>query len=143
MTAGPEYEYLWRDKVNEQIKKSVAVLAPEYILLLMDWLEALINDPKIFPAEEDIPFPKKFQKTVGYMFRRLFRDYAHIFAHHLEDLKALSVIVHLNTSFKHFMYFTFEFDLIPSEELMSLKNEMLMLLGNSYASYFPENKRKE
>jgi hypothetical protein len=41
------------------------------------------------------------------------------------------------------MYFTFEFDLIPSEELMSLKNEMLMLLGNSYASYFPENKRKE
>jgi MOB kinase activator 1 len=48
MSAGSQYEYLWADGVI--VKKPVRVSAPEYVDLLMNWIEGFINDEKVFPS---------------------------------------------------------------------------------------------
>jgi MOB kinase activator 1 len=57
---------------------------------------------------------------VNSVFRRLFRVFAHIFHHHVEHVQALDISVHLNTSFRHFIYFVLEFQLIDKKELAPL-----------------------
>ena len=37
MSAGPQFEYLWADKVK--VKKPIKVSAPEYVDLLMSWVK--------------------------------------------------------------------------------------------------------
>jgi MOB kinase activator 1 len=140
MNAGPEYEYLWRDKKNPEYKKPKQVPAKQYIDLLMDWVEQTVNDQSIFPSDSDKPFPKDFLKIVKDVFKRLFRVYAHMFCHHLDDITKLGEIAHLNTSFKHFMYFVFEFDLVPPEELCPLREVIVSLLGKSYENRIPQQK---
>lgn len=49
MSAGPQYEYLWADGVK--VKKPIKVSAPEYVDLLMSWVEAQLNDEQIFPLQ--------------------------------------------------------------------------------------------
>lgn len=50
------------------------------------------------------------------MFRRLFRVYAHLYHHHFDHLYALDQELHLNTSFKHFIFLVQEFNLIDNYE---------------------------
>lgn len=52
--------------------------------------------------------------------RRLFRVYAHIYNHHFAHVCALSVEAHLNTSYRHFLLFVTEFDLVDPKELAPL-----------------------
>jgi len=56
MSAGPKYEFLWADGVK--YKKPIKVSAPEYVDLLMEWIEHQINDPKIF-------FSNRIEKNVS------------------------------------------------------------------------------
>ncbi len=49
MSAGPQYEYLWADGVK--VKKPIKVSAPEYVDLLMSWVETQLNDEHIFPLQ--------------------------------------------------------------------------------------------
>ena len=42
------YEYHWADK--DKYKKPTKLPAPQYISLLMDWVEEQINNEEIFPA---------------------------------------------------------------------------------------------
>ena len=62
MSAGPKYEYLWMDGVK--YKKPHKCSAPEYIDLLMSWVEEQINDARIFPIEDGVPFPKNFRQVL-------------------------------------------------------------------------------
>lgn len=43
------YEYHWCDGVN--YKKPTALPAPQYIALLMEWVESQINDESLFPVQ--------------------------------------------------------------------------------------------
>lgn len=43
------YEYHWCD--GQTYKKPTALPAPNYIALLMEWVEAQINDENIFPVK--------------------------------------------------------------------------------------------
>jgi len=138
MNAGHEYEYLWRNKKDKNYKKPTAVSAPQYISLLMDWIESYVNDETVFPKDANTPFPKDFLKIVKDIFKRLFRVYAHMFCAHLNDVKKLGEHAHLNTSFKHFMYFVFEFDLISGSELAPLREVIVELLGPQYESKIPK-----
>jgi hypothetical protein len=38
--------------------------APEYVDALMDWIQALLDNEKIFPSRTDVPFPKHFESVV-------------------------------------------------------------------------------
>ncbi|CAM4757256.1 unnamed protein product [Rotaria magnacalcarata] len=95
MSGGPRYEYRWCDGVK--YKKPTSLSAPDYMTLLMEWVENIINDESIFPIQVGTPFPKNFRSTF--------------------DLQAEP---HVNMCYKHFCYFCHEFDLLKKEELAPL-----------------------
>jgi len=79
-----------------------------------------------------VPFPPDFTERVQNIFKRLFRVYAHIYYCHFERMQALGAEPHLNTCFKHYMYFVREFNLIPkAEETAPLKELIDKLLEGS------------
>ena len=45
------------------------------------------------------------------------------------DKGKINEVVHLNTSFKHFILFSHEFDLIPQKQLEPLKEQIKQALG--------------
>ncbi|KAI4878455.1 hypothetical protein NFI96_002115, partial [Prochilodus magdalenae] len=48
MSGGSRYEYRWQDEYK--YKKPTALPAPQYMNLLMDWIEVQINNEDIFPT---------------------------------------------------------------------------------------------
>jgi MOB kinase activator 1 len=49
MSAGQKFEYLWADGQN--VKTPLKVPAPEYIELLMSWVENQFNNESLFPCQ--------------------------------------------------------------------------------------------
>eukprot|EP00727_Mastigamoeba_balamuthi_P009022 m51a1_g4742 putative mps1 binder-like protein (249) ;mRNA; r:376178-377390 len=120
MSAGPKYEYHWAD--GKSIKKAIVVSAPEYVDYLMTWVQSQLDDETIFPSKIGVPFPASFVKIVRTIFKRLFRVYAHIYYSHFPKIINLGEEAHLNTSFKHFIYFCNEFALVDKKELAPLQS---------------------
>ena len=60
-------------------------------------------------GEVGVPFPKNFVSMIKTIFKRLFRVYAHIYHSHFQMILALGLEYHLNTCFKHFIFFIDEF----------------------------------
>jgi MOB kinase activator 1 len=120
MNAGKQFEYLWADGVK--VKRPIKVSAPEYVDLLMSWVETQLNDENVFPLQLGTPFPKNFKQVVMLIFKRLFRVYGHIYHSHFQKIVGLGAEAHLNTCFKHYIYFVFEFKLIDPRELAPLKD---------------------
>ena len=52
-----------------------------------------------------VPFPKNFLSIAKTILKRLFRVYAHIYHQHFSEVVQLGEEAHLNTSFKHFIFF--------------------------------------
>mmetsp|Transcript_58024 Transcript_58024/g.92169 ORF Transcript_58024/g.92169 Transcript_58024/m.92169 type:complete len:213 (+) Transcript_58024:47-685(+) len=119
MSAGPKYEYLWADGIK--YKKPIKVSAPEYVDLLMTWVEDQINNEQIFPMEEANKFPKNFKTIVKTIFKRLFRVYGHIYHSHIQKYVQLDAEAHLNSCFKHFYYFIAEHNLVDQHGLQPLQ----------------------
>jgi MOB kinase activator 1 len=88
----------------------------------MSWIQDMMDNQDIFPSEVGKDFPKDFKNIVGDIFRRLFRVYAHIYLAHHDKIKAADAEAHLNTSFRHFIFFCEEFDLIPEQQLAPLES---------------------
>ncbi|OBS72148.1 hypothetical protein A6R68_13275 [Neotoma lepida] len=68
-----------------------------------------------------VPFPKNFMSVAKTILKRLFRVYAHIYHQHFDPVIQLQEEAHLNTSFKHFIFFVQEFNLIDRRELAPLQ----------------------
>ena len=115
MNAGPKFEYMWPNG-----KKPIALSAPAYIEKLLNWVQELMDDEHLFPTKVDAEFPKNFKDTVKDIFRRLFRVYAHLYLSHFQDIEKDQMEAHLNTSFRHFLFFVEEFDLIDKKQLTPL-----------------------
>ncbi|XP_042386560.1 MOB kinase activator-like 1A [Zingiber officinale] len=118
-TSSAMYEYRWADGV--QIKKPIEVSAPKYVEYLMEWIEVQLDDESIFPQKLGTPFPANFKDVVKTIFKRLFRVYAHIYHSHFQKIVSLKEEAHLNTCFKHFILFTYEFGLIDKKEIAPLQ----------------------
>jgi len=118
MSAGRN-EYLWKDGVT--YKKPTRVSAPVYIDLLLNWVSDQISDPNIFPVDEDAKFPRNFMSIVKNIYKRLFRLYAHIYWQHFAKMKAIGANAHLNTCFKHFVFFILEFNLVSKQAMAPLE----------------------
>ncbi len=136
--------YLWRDENNEKMEP-IKVSAREYISKSLDWIRTLLDDEKVFPTSPglysllisnavDVPFPKKFEKTVKSIFKKIFRIYAHVMYDHFKTVQALGIEAHINSSLKHFLLFSFEFNLLSKTELEPLNEHIINRLGNNYAS---------
>ena len=118
-------------------KKPVHLPAPQYISLLMDWVETQINDEQVlnmllrksfnhfefqlFPVTTDIPFPKSFQPQCKKILTRLYRVFVHVYVHHFDRIMSIGAEPHVNTCYKHFYYFVTEFDLINEKEFAPLQ----------------------
>lgn len=120
MSGGAKYEYHWCDGVT--YKKPTALPANQYIDLLMDWVEAQINNEDIFPVRVGVPFPKNYLQTVKKILTRLFRVFVHTYMHHFERIVAMGAEPHVNTCYKHFYYFVTEFKLVEQKELEPLRH---------------------
>ncbi|ELV09257.1 MAP kinase-interacting serine/threonine-protein kinase 2 [Tupaia chinensis] len=118
MSGGPKYEYRWQDE--HRFRKPTALSAPQYMDLLMDWIEVQINNEEVFPTHVGTPFPKNFLQTVRKILSRLFRVFVHVYIHHFDRISQLRSEAHVNTCYKHFYYFVREFGLIDTKELEPL-----------------------
>lgn len=118
MSGGGRFEYLWADGIK--YKRPTALPAPQYVTLLMDWVEAQINDENIFPVSSMVPFPRSFIPICRRILTRLYRVFVHVYIHHFDRIVAIGAEAHVNTCYKHFYYFVKEFDLINAKELEPL-----------------------
>lgn len=125
MIATNEYEYLWQDP---NLRKPTCVSAPEYVENLMNWIQGFLDDESIFPVKLNGVFPTKFVPLVKTIMKRLFRIYAHIYCHHFEEITELGLQTHLNTSLKHFVLFSKEFDLINSKDFGPLEELVTVMV---------------
>jgi len=89
--------------------------------------EEQINNEAVFPTKETSKFPENFEAIASKMFTRIFRIFAIIYHSHFENLEKLDAASHLNTVFKHFVYFTLEYDLLPEKETKALEGPYLRL----------------
>nr|XP_009929852.1 PREDICTED: MOB kinase activator 3B [Opisthocomus hoazin] len=118
MSGGPKYEYRWQDDMK--YKKPTALPAPQYMNLLMDWIELQINNEDIFPTRVGVPFPKNFLQICKKILCRLFRVFVHVYIHHFDRIILMGAEAHVNTCYKHFYYFVTELNLIDRKELEPL-----------------------
>ncbi|CAI2731193.1 unnamed protein product [Schistosoma spindalis] len=128
MSAGPKYEYHWAD--GQTVKKPLKCSAPHYIDCLMIWIQKQLENEAIFPSKIGAPFPRDFLNVVKVILKRLFRVYAHIYYQHFSEVRDLQEEAHLNTSFKHFIYFVLEFNLVQKRELVPLQHLIDLLTTN-------------
>ncbi|KAL4147479.1 hypothetical protein PRNP1_011235 [Phytophthora ramorum] len=126
MRAGPKFEYLWKD--GKEFKTPAKLAAPEYIDMLMTWVEELLSDETLFPTREGAPYCRGFQSVVKNIFRRLFRVYAHVYYSHFDKIVSIGAEAHLNSCFKHFMAFVTQFDLVDKREQEPLNDLIKKLL---------------
>merc|ERR1719284_254012 len=91
----------------------------------MTWVQNQLDDERLFPTAIGVSFPADLKDNVRNIFRRLFRVYAHIYYNHFERMSALGAEPHLNTCFKHYMYFVYEFNLIPKKEELAPLQELI------------------
>jgi MOB kinase activator 1 len=138
MSAGEKVQYLWADGVK--VKKPIKVSAPEYVDLLMTWVESQLNDEEIFPIKFDGSYPKKFHSICAVIYKRFFRIYAHIYHSHFKRINELGASAHLNTCFKHFIYFVQEFKLCAPAELTPLQEVIDGMLGKDAKDYQSKNR---
>lgn len=118
MSAGPKYEYHWADGLT--VKKPIKCSAPKYIDYLMTWVQDQLDDETLFPQDRRA-VSKNFHSSAKTILKRLFRVYAHIYHQHFTEVVTLGEEAHLNTSFKHFIFFVQEFNLIERRELAPLQ----------------------
>jgi MOB kinase activator 1 len=114
------FEYLWADGVK--IKNPIRCSSTEYVDYVMSWIEEQINNEQIFVTSADSQFPRNYIAIVKQIFTRLFRIFAIIYTQHFSRLEELGAVAHLNTSFKHFSFFLWEFDLVDPRELGALQD---------------------
>eukprot|EP01117_Protostelium_nocturnum_P017584 TRINITY_DN7181_c0_g1_i1.p1 TRINITY_DN7181_c0_g1~~TRINITY_DN7181_c0_g1_i1.p1 ORF type:complete len:160 (-),score=46.95 TRINITY_DN7181_c0_g1_i1:127-606(-) len=134
MTAGPNYSFLWRDK--GKYPKPTSLPAVTYIELLLAWTSDRLDDETIFPISGK--FPKEFSSTVKDIWKRLARVFFHIYYHHWNTIQAVKAEAHINTCFKHFIYFSREFALISQEDLAPMASITSKIKWNEDSRTFSE-----
>lgn len=128
MMATEEYEYLWQD--GQKYKRPTSMSAPEYIENLMNWVQQYLENEAIFPTKIGLDFSKEAPQVFRNILKRLFRVYGHIYCHHFDEVEALGILPHLNTSLKHFILFSNQFNLIDQKEFAPLQELITLLLND-------------
>lgn len=119
-------EYRWLGKEGKPVRLS----SPEYVDHAMSWIEAMLDTEEVFPVLESQDFPEDFINYIRDMYKKLFRIFAIMYRVHFDSFKSIEADAHLNTVFKHFMYFCFEFNLLSSSETKVLKSAVDKLRSN-------------
>eukprot|EP00545_Synedropsis_sp_CCMP1620_P005648 CAMPEP_0119011528 /NCGR_PEP_ID=MMETSP1176-20130426/5738_1 /TAXON_ID=265551 /ORGANISM="Synedropsis recta cf, Strain CCMP1620" /LENGTH=239 /DNA_ID=CAMNT_0006964375 /DNA_START=129 /DNA_END=848 /DNA_ORIENTATION=+ len=121
-------EYRWSSTTTTSATTTacttIRVSAPQYVNLVLQWISDQLNDRTLFPDdahdEQVVYATPAFAALCGQIFRRLFRVYGILYTSFFGTMDALDMAPHLNTCFKHFMYFCVEFGLLPEREVEPL-----------------------
>jgi len=119
-------EYRWSEGSGRNAS-TVSVSAPVYVEKVLKWVRDRINDESQFPDDDDeeeslrVFQTPAFAALCGQIFRRIFRVYGIIYSSFFGTLEALGMAPHLNTCFKHFIFFCTEFGLLPEREVEPLE----------------------
>jgi MOB kinase activator 1 len=113
--------------------------AQQYIQLTLAACDETINDPQQFPIDEGAKFPRNFLPTVKTIYKRLFRLYAHIYCSHSEHVKSIGANAHINSLFKHFIYFSREFNLLDRQEEQPLQSLIVRMFANDAEALIKQN----
>jgi len=136
-------EYRWSEE-SDRGTVTVSVSAPVYIEKVLQWIVDQINDEKKFPDDDDekeslrVFQTPNFAALCGQIFRRIFRVYGIIYSSFFQTLEALGMAPHLNTCFKHFMFFCTEFSLLPEREIDPLEVLVQPIRKQYYLSKQPK-----
>lgn len=131
MCAGP-FVWMWAD--GDKIREPVKMSAPRYFEHLLTWVDAQLADESFLPVQPGVPFPARFLKGMRVIYKRLFRIYAHVFHSHFKEMMEDEADAHLNHSFKHFVYFVKEFELMEIEELEPMKDLVALCMDQKSRS---------
>lgn len=137
MKAGAN-NYLWEDEPG----RGKAVSAPEYIKLVLDNAQAMLNDKRLFPqnarpvfkvgvnnaivgssqlsCQPVSQFPAVFVDVLNPWFRRFYRVYCHFYRHHLSQMETLDIELRVRYCFAYSTFFAREFDLLPPVEMQAV-----------------------
>ena len=100
----------------------------------MDWLaNELDHLPEVAnaaaAAADAAADDAQFVARLRDMFKRMFRVYAIIYCSQHAVFERLEALPHLNTCFKRFMFFVFEFKLVEDKDLKALEPLTSQLRG--------------
>lgn len=70
-------------------------------------------------------------QSIKVIYTRIFRIFGIVYSHHFSKLEQIGAVSHLNTSFKHFLYFIWEYDLVANGELEAL-NDIVQEIRSRY-----------
>lgn len=141
---------------EEDTNQLITVSAPVYIENTLDWIEKQLDDATKFPPQTssscrddrnesescssadnaDIEQERirnanqqtqNFAILCGQIYRRIFRVYGIIYTTFKGHMKMLDLTRHVDTCYKHFCFFLFEFNLLPNREFMEVPALKLML----------------
>ncbi|KAI6654386.1 HCCA2 protein [Oopsacas minuta] len=122
MTAG-DTQYYWIDEKNKKQK----LPAPNHINLAMSYIQTQLQDRKIFPTKFGHEFSPDFIHVIKRMYRHMLQTIAHLYYHHFQILKELSLHCYLNSLLLHFAYFTKHFELLEIQDLEPLSDLIELL----------------
>ncbi|CAF4949633.1 unnamed protein product [Rotaria sp. Silwood1] len=109
---GPQNSlYYWIDERGKKVKYS----APQYIELIITFIQKTLSNETIFPTRLDHKFPSTFSIIIRKMVRLLFHCLSHIYAVHYHQLIQYELHPHLNSLFLHFISFLIKSDIINSD----------------------------
>ncbi|KAI8909079.1 Mob1/phocein [Gorgonomyces haynaldii] len=122
MCAGTQ-QIAWTE---DAYSRPTTVSAPLYMENLLAWIESQLENPVLFPP--DGSFAPKFRQVIQIIYTRIFHFYAHIYFHHVQDLRRMGEESHMNTCFSHFIVFCDEYDLLDPKDTKILSPLMRQVL---------------
>mmetsp|Transcript_16533 Transcript_16533/g.18688 ORF Transcript_16533/g.18688 Transcript_16533/m.18688 type:complete len:237 (-) Transcript_16533:309-1019(-) len=91
---------------------------PDYVEVALIWIDDQCANPDIFPdtdTNQGTNYPENFVEIyVKKIFVKLFRIFCIIYWSYKDDMG--EHLIHLNTCFRHYIYFALEHNLLPEDE---------------------------
>ncbi|CAK9006719.1 MOB kinase activator-like 1A (Mob1 homolog 1A) (Mps one binder kinase activator-like 1A), partial [Durusdinium trenchii] len=122
----PNFEYRWADGVKHT--SPLRCSSQEYVSFVLDWIEEQIRDESVFIVAEDDEFPDEFDDIARKILTRIFRIYAIMYHSHFAVIEEHNAAHHLNTAFKHFVFFSYEHGMVEDKEYQALEGPVSRLI---------------
>mmetsp|Transcript_10254 Transcript_10254/g.11785 ORF Transcript_10254/g.11785 Transcript_10254/m.11785 type:complete len:226 (-) Transcript_10254:422-1099(-) len=124
----PGFIYYWTEDAlpGEEVS---ALSASGYMEKCLTWIDTTFSNQTIFPTDSSVDWPPDFlDNHICKIFTFMFRVFAILYHCHYELLVQNKVANLLNTTLKHFIFFSIRFNLLlDNEELEALSSPVAKL----------------
>lgn len=117
MSAGPHFTFLWTDDTTQT---PLRCSAREYVYRLYAWINECF-DKGVLSRVSQLDVSQDVVDTMKVICKKLFRVYAHVYHHHLQEFTQRNAEIFLNTTFQFFCLFVREYNLISRKEEAPLR----------------------